>query len=169
MTDTHNPIEKNNIENIDLAFEVMKRKFDFQSDAINTLDSKVGVLLGFIGALTGGLFLILINNDPLVTLNLLSVGMFCVFLSFIALVVSTWPREYSDPPSMHTVYSEESLAKPNLNLKNQFVADIQDCYTKHAKIQRTKAMFYKVALGFLTLAFVLMFLGILETNITING
>ena len=157
-----NNYENNNKLNIDFALELMIKKFDRQCDAINSLESKVGILLGFVGVISCSTIVLIPNEYSKFGLNLFSLGLILIYLILIILIEATKTRDYLDPPDFPTFYSEKTLNKDNIEIKNQVIADIIACYEKNNEVQVYKSKLFNIAIFIFAISVLLIFLGILK-------
>jgi len=155
-----NGVEENNKLNIDFALELMGRKLDMQMHAHNSLESKVGVLLGFVGVIAGSSIVLLQNKTELVGINIFTLGLVGIYLTLILLVFASRTRTFLDPPDFPAFYSEGALAKQNIELKNQAIADMKSAYQTNNKNHQRKCMFFDHAIYCFALSVLLLFLGI---------
>jgi hypothetical protein len=154
---------KNDIENIDLALKLTEAKLRRQTEAHQSLESKMGIIFGFIGVIAGSVvFLVLKDNPRLFGLNLFTLGALGIFASLVLLVLASKTREYLDPPDFDSFYSEEALKKDNLELKNKAVANMRASYETNAENHKTKAKFFNWGLYVFLVSLVLLFIGIVE-------
>jgi hypothetical protein len=154
----------NNDENLDLALRLMSDKLGRQGDANKALQSKIGVMLGFVSAIVG-ITVIMLKADPgLFGVNLLTVGIVSLFTSLTLLVLASRTREYLDPPNFPAFYSAEALAKNHIDMKNQVIADMRASYEQNARTHQRNAVFFNWGLYFFLLSLVLTFLGIIESK-----
>ena len=152
----------NNENNIDLAFSFMRMKLEFQSNAHNTLESKIGILFGFVGAMAASAIVLVNSKKELIGLNIFTIGLVGIYLVLLFLVITSQTRQFLDPPDFPAFYTKEALAKQNIDLKNQAIADMKASYQSNMKIQEFKSLFYNLAIWFFTGSILLLFLGILE-------
>jgi hypothetical protein len=161
-----NDIDKNNQENIDFALQVMRQKFDNQNLSFQTLESKIGILLGFVGVIAGSSIVVIQNNIKLLGLNIFTIGIVGIFITLISLTLASKTRIMLDPPDFPTFYSGEALQQPNIELKNQVIADMKASYQSNLKNQEKKASYYNFALLSFLLSLLFLFLGIFLTVIS---
>jgi len=141
----------NNKDNIDLAFSIMRMKLEMQNNAHNTIESKVGILFGFVGIISGSAIVLVDNNRELLGLNIFTIGLALIYVVLILLVIASQTRQFLDPPDFPAFYSEEALAKQNIDLKNQAISDMKASYQSNIKIQEFKSYFYNLAIRQLNL------------------
>lgn len=144
-----------------ILFESVKSKFDFLSNADNTLDSKAGTLMGFeitlgIGYLSfvvGGL-----SGNKLCE-GVAGLALLCV--SAILLIIVNWPKSYtmiSVNLSSNLELGKEYLNKTENELLLQLIIDAQNAFTKNNKILETKVRLYRMAMTLLIISSVLLIL-----------
>jgi len=152
----------NSEDNIDVAFSLVRMKLESQNNAHNTLESKIGILFGFVGIIAGSAIVVVEGKKELLGLNIFTIGLIGIYLVLLFLVIASQTRRFLDPPDFPTFYSKEALARPNIDLKNQAIADMQACYTSNLKIQELKSLFYNLSVWFFAGSILFLFLGILE-------
>ncbi len=157
-------LENNAAKNVDFAFEVISRKLDMQNHAHNAIESKIGTLFGFVGALAGAAVVLLENKANLLGLNIFTIGMVGIYVTLIFLVLASRTRTFMDPPDFPVFYSAESLARQNVDLKNQAVSDMISSYKINMKHQVDKSRFYDLAVYCFAVSVLFLFLGILEVR-----
>lgn len=161
-TKTRKEIQQNNESVIDFAYKVMSRKSEMQMDAHNSLENKTGILLGFIGIIVGSAIILIQQEIDLFGLNIFTIGLFGIYLTFLLLVVASQTRIYFDPPDFSAFYSEEALKKKSLDLKNKVIADMKHSYELNMENQKIKSELYNVAIYCFAISMLFLFLGILE-------
>lgn len=152
----------NNEDNIDLALSLVRMKLESQNNAHNTLESKIGILFGFVGIIAGSAIVVVEGKKELLGLNIFTIGLIGIYLVLLFLVIASQTRRFLDPPDFPTFYSKEALARPSIDLKNQAIADMQASYLSNLKIQELKSLFYNLSVWFFAGSILFLFLGILE-------
>lgn len=148
--------------NLELAFQLALRKLDSQNSNNIALDSKIGVLLAFVGAISASAILGLDQNTELIGINIFTLGVLGVYATLLFLVTATYTKTFLDPPDFSTFYSHLCVKMENHEVMNQVVADIQDCFNKNNAIQTYKAAMYNRAVLCLFGSITLLLLGIFE-------
>ncbi len=155
-------VQQNNESNLDFAYKIMSRKLEIQMDAHNSLENKTGILLGFVGIIIGSAIVLIQQKIDLFGLNIFTIGLFGIYLTFLLLVVASQTRIYFDPPDFPAFYSEEALRKKTIDLKNQVIADMKRSYEKNLRHQEIKSKLYNIAIYCFAISMLFLFLGILE-------
>lgn len=145
-----------------LATEVMLKKLEMQQFGHDSIEGKVGVLLGFVATILTILLGFVFAHDTLFGLNIFTLGLFGCFLTLIYLSLASKTRIYFDPPDFDRFYSEAAFAETSLDIRNGVVADMKESYIRNAKNQDVKSAFYNYALLTLLISLALILLGILE-------
>ena len=101
-----NEIQQNNESVIDFAYNIMCRKLDMQMNAHNSLESKIGILLGFVGIIVGSVIILIQQKIDLFGLNIFTIGSSGIYLTFLLLVIASRTRIYFDGENVpkHTHY-----------------------------------------------------------------
>jgi hypothetical protein len=123
--------DKNDEQNIDFALILVRQKLEFQSKVTQSLDTKTGILIGFVSVIAANLIIVIKADHSLMGLNLFSLGLIVLGFALLNLIMATLTKEYLDPPDFDTFYSEDALAKPNIDLKNQVIADMKKSYNQN--------------------------------------
>ena len=155
-------IQRNNEFNIDFAYKVMSRKLEMQMDAHSSLENKTGILLGFVGIIVGSAVVLIQQKIDLFGLNIFTIGLSGIYLTFLLLVIASQAKIYFDPPDFLDFYSEEALNKKSIDLKNKVIADMKRSYELNMKNQEIKANLYNHAIYCFAISMLFLFLGILE-------
>jgi len=155
-------VQQNNGSNIDFAYKIMSRKLEMQMDAHNSLENKTGILLGFVGIIVGSTIVLIQQKIDLVGLNIFTIGLFGIYLTFLLLLTASQTRTYLDPPDFPAFYSEEALRRETVDFKNQVIADMKRSYELNMRNQDIKSKLYNVAIYCFAISMLLLFLGILE-------
>lgn len=135
-----NFLNKNKI--MDLAFDQLNLKLKTQADAHNALESKIGVLFAFVGAVAGGGMALALTHTSLSGHGWFFAGLIGLFVTMFLLLLASAPTTYFDPPKCEDLYSTEALAKECYSLKEQLVSNMIEGYKQNAKLQDKKAKWY---------------------------
>ena len=162
MADQSEESKKNSEKNLKLAFDLAMRKIDAQHITHNSVEAKIGILLGFVGALSASTALLFLEKVNLLGINIFTLGVAGIYITLILLVRASSARTYLDPPDFSTFYYEGCSDESHEKLVSQIVADMQECFEKNNKVQSTKARLYNDAIFSLTISIFLLFLGLLE-------
>lgn len=149
---------------LELVGSLMLSKLAAQQFAHDSLESKIGVLLGFVATVLAILFGFVFNNILLFDFNLFTLGLAGLFLTLIFLALASKTREYLDPPDFSGFYSEEALSRNYLDLKNSISADMKECYTLNLRNQQAKGALYNYGLLSLVLSLISVILGIIQVQ-----
>jgi hypothetical protein len=147
-------------KNISFAYEVMVQKLEAQDRAHDALETKMGVLLGFTGAIGGGGAALLFTNH-LLGCNLLTLSLVGIYAALALLIIASLPATYYSPPGYEDIYSAKALAVPVDVVKNQAVANMIEGYKENEIIQNGKASLYKAALYIFAASTALIFLSLI--------
>jgi len=148
-------------QNIDLALEIISDKLERQNKAHSSLEAKIGILFGFVGAITAGAIALMQGNAELIGRNFLTLGLIGLGITLLLLILASRTRTFLDPPDFSAFYSQDSLNKDEVEFKNQIVADMTESYKRNALIHSQKAQLYDAALWTFLVSLVLIFIGIL--------
>ena len=149
-------------KNVKFIFDVMKMKFQNLNEASNALDQKISTLLGFISTITAALLVFF--KDYLVfslcpfTTNLFTIGLFCIFFSFLLLVLTFSTKKYYYPPHEDELYSEESLDSTTYDLVEQTIADLKEGFKENHQIHEEKAKYVNYSLLFFSFGLIIIIL-----------
>lgn len=151
----------NDMKNIELLYEVSYRKIDSQNEANRSIDSKVGVLFGFVGVIAVWVMGVALSNKNILGWNIFSIGLFLLMVSIVLCVFAARSRTFHSPIDLRQMYSEKYLKMKHLNLKNQMVADICDSHEKNQKTIKIKSYFFDAAMLSAGMAIVLFLLDLI--------
>lgn len=151
----------NNEKNIDFALDTARQKLAFQARATQALDTKTGILIGFVSVVAANLLLLIKDKPDLVGVNLFGLGLLVLLYALWNLVQATWTKDYLDPPDFDTFYSEDALAKDNTKLKNQVVADIKKSYEHNHTNDKDRAAAFDRSVWALATSIILLVTGVL--------
>ncbi len=155
-------VQQNNESILDFAYKVMSRKLEMQMDAHNSLENKAGISLGFVGVIVASIIVLIQQKIDLVGLNIFTIGLGGIYLTFLLLLFASRTRIYFDPPDFPAFYSKEALKKQTVNVKNKVIADMKCSYELNMRNQVIKSRFYNVAIYCFAISMLFLFLGILE-------
>ena len=161
-TKTRKEIQQNNELVIDFAYKIMSKKLEMQMNAHNSLENKTGIFLGFVGIIVGSTIVLLQQKIDLLGLNIFTIGLCGIYLTFLLLVIASRTRIYFDPPDFPDFYSEETLNKKFIDFKNKIIANMKHSYELNMKNQKMKANLYNYAIYCFAISMLFLFLGILE-------
>lgn len=142
---TKKEIQQNNESVLDFVYKVMGRKLEMQVNVHNSLENKMGILLGFVGIIVGSTIVLIQQKIDLFGLNIFTIGLFGIYLIFLLLVIASQTRIYFDSPDFSTFYSEEALKKKSIDFKNKVIADMKRSYELNTKNQEIESKLYNVA------------------------
>lgn len=162
MSDENEKKIINSQKNIELAYSLSQRKIDSQNTCHNSLESKIGILFGFVGTLSASIILLLQGKIEILGINIFTLGIISLYVTLLFLVFSSHTRTFLDPPDFSTFYSEGCADIENEKLINQIVADTKHCFDFNNTIQTYKATMYNRAVLCFAGSIFLLFLGIIE-------
>lgn len=148
-------------QNLDLSLEVINRKLERQVDAHTSLESKIGILFGFVGVITAGAVALMQGRLDLIGRNFLTLGLTGLGVTLLLLILASRTRTFFDPPDFSTFYSKQALGKDEVEFKNQIVSDMIESYKRNARYHSEKARLYDSALWTFFASLILNFIGIL--------
>lgn len=154
-------IEQNNRSNLELGLQIAKQKIVAQASANQSIDAKVGILLGFAGAIAAGTIAIIKSDPSLIGFNVFIFGLFGLLVSILCLILASCTRTFYDPPDFDTFYSQKALAKDNHALMNQVISDTKKSYLLNADITKDKAAYFDRAIYLLGLGIILLIIGVI--------
>jgi hypothetical protein len=152
---------KNDMGNLELGLEIVRLKVASQASANQSVDGKVGILLGFSGAIAVGTITFIKDNQALIGFNIFTTGLCALLISVMCLILASKSRTFLDPPGFDTFYSKEALAKNNADLINQVISDSKQCYLNNSTVIETKVKFFDIAIYFLGASVFLLIIGIM--------
>lgn len=148
-------------ENIEFALALMSRKLDSQGKSHVSLETKIGILLGFVGIIAAGAVTLMQGQMELVGRNFLTLGLIGLAVTLFLLILASRTQIFFDPPDFPAFYSKEALSTDSLEVKNQVIADMKESYNINLKNQIRKAKLYDVSLWVFLGSLILIFIGIL--------
>jgi len=149
------------IKNLGLALQLVIRKLEHQNKSHSSLEAKIGVLLGFVGAIVAGAIVLMNGQLSLLGRNFLTLGLCGLGITLFLLILASRTRIFFDPPDFLTIYSKEALNGSNIDLTSQVIADMKKSYEENMSIHIKKAQFYDAALWAFFISLILIFIGIL--------
>ncbi len=133
------------LRKVDFLLQQALRKVEVQSEAWNSLDTKSGLILGFI-ATTFAALLALNQNLSEIFLRL---GISSLVISLLFSLKSFWPRNFIDPINLDYYYTKESLLKSVISMKNRAIVDTLVVHEKNENHLKEKSCWLKSAAFFL--------------------
>lgn len=140
-----------------ILFESIKSKFDFLSNADNTLDGKAGTLLGFEITLGIGYLSFVVGGLDGVKFFEGIIGLVLLGVSAVLLLIVNWPKNYTTI-SVNLVDHKEYLGKSEKDLLLQLTSDAQNAFTENNKILKMKVKLYRFAMALLIISSFLLIL-----------
>lgn len=150
----------NDEKNIDFALDTARQKLSFQARATQALDTKTGILIGFVSVVAANLLLLIKDKTDLVGVNLFGLGLLVLLYALWNLIQATRTKDYLDPPDFDTFYSEDALAKDNIKIKNQVVADIKKSYEQNHTNDKERAEAFDRSVWALGASIILLVIGV---------
>ena len=111
-----------------ILLESIKSKFDFLSNADNSLDGKAGTLMGFEMTLGIGYLSFVVGGLDGVKFYEGIIGLILLGVSAILLLIINWPKNYTTI-SVNLFDHEEYLEKTEKDLLLQLSSDAQNSFT----------------------------------------
>lgn len=143
------------MKSINLIFEEARRQLEIQIGSIGSIDSKIGMIIGFNGVILGIAFSM--DRSLISILWLYKIGIFLLFISFLAGIRAFWFRKYNmdpDPGALVKYYLKEE----ELFTKKRLIANYVNSYAMNKKILNGKINAAKIS-------FIILFFGILSISI----
>lgn len=140
-----------------ILFESIKSKFDFLSNADNSLDGKAGTLMGFEITLGIGYLSFIVGGLNGVKLYEGIIGLILLGASAILLLIINRPKNYMST-SVNLLDHLEYLEKTEKDLLLQLISDIQNAFTENNKILKAKVKIYKFGMALLIISTFLLIL-----------
>ena len=134
-----------------ILFESIKSKFDFLSNADNTLDGKAGTLLGFEITLGIGYLSFVVGGLENIKFYEGVIGLVLLSISSMLLLIINWPKSYTTI-SVNLVDHKEYLEKSEEDLLLQLTSDAQNAFTENNKILKAKVKLYRFAIALLLIS-----------------
>jgi len=144
-----------------ILFESIKSKFDFLSNAHNSLDGKAGTLMGFEITLGIGYLSFVVGGLNGVKFYEGIIGLILLGVSAILLLIINWPKNYTTI-SVNLFDHEEYLEKTEKDLLLQLSSDAQNAFTENNKILKIKVKLYRFAMALLIISSFLLILSKVE-------
>lgn len=140
-----------------ILFESIKSKFDFLSNADNTLDGKAGTLMGFEITLGIGYLSFIVGALEGIKFYEGIIGLVLLGVSAVLLLIVNWPKNYTTI-SVNLFDHKEYLKKSEKDLLLQLTSDAQNAFTKNNKILKMKVKLYRFAMALLIISSFLLIL-----------
>lgn len=144
-----------------ILFESIKSKFDFLSNADNSLDGKAGTLMGFEITLGIGYLSFVVGGLDGVKFYEGIIGLILLGVSAILLLIVNWPKNYTTI-SVNLFDHKEYLEKTEKDLLLQLTSDAQNAFTENNKILKIKVKLYRFAMALLITSSFLLILSKVE-------
>jgi hypothetical protein len=148
-------MEENN--KFKILFDSIKSKFDFLSNADNSLDGKAGTLMGFEITLGIGYLSFIVGGLDGVKLYEGIIGLVLLGVSAVLLLIVNWPKNYTTI-SVNLFDHKEYLEKSEKDLLLQLTSDAQNAFTENNKILKMKVKLYRFAMALLIISSFLLIL-----------
>lgn len=162
MSEANEKTEQRAEENLRMAFDLALRKIDTQNSNHSALESKIGLLLAFVGTFSASVIILISERTELLGINIFSLGLAGTYASLIFLVQASHTRIFLDPPNFFTFYFDGCAESENQKIRNQVIADIESCFNSNNNLHSYKAKMYNRAIISFSGSIFLMFLGIIE-------
>jgi len=140
-------------ENSRTAFEIARDKVSRLELAFQTLESKAGMLTGFLAVILTAAFGFIATGQPqpmpIVTLVAFSAGV-CLLLAcllFLVLCLATHP--WADAPGWRQFDNDEEYKRDPARYRCQQVSNMHQSWDSNSAVLRTKGMLFKHALWFM--------------------
>lgn len=140
-----------------ILFDSIKSKFDFLSNADNSLDGKAGTLMGFEITLGIGYLSFVVGGLDGVKLYEGIIGLVLLGVSAVLLLIVNWPKNYTTI-SVNLFDHKEYLEKSEKDLLLQLASDAQNAFTKNNTILKMKVKLYRFAMASLIISSFLLIL-----------
>jgi hypothetical protein len=116
------------------ASTLIERKLATLDSSNETLNTKLGSLLGFQGVIvTLGVGLVINTSTHGYYLIPFSLGLFAILISIIGVIWIMSTVEFIDPPYTGVMWSKESLKLEYTDYKNQMISDMVAAYDANVK------------------------------------
>lgn len=155
-----------NIPSIDVVKEEMIEQRRIQSSSIDSLDTKIGVLIGFV--LTSSILYFanirLRSCWEFVLTLLVVIGLAFSFGGFLC---AFWPRKFRFNPKPKVLLENYMFRDPTKKInekygsKEQILADQVDAYEKNSRVLRNKSFCLKFGLIALAVAYLLILVSLI--------
>jgi hypothetical protein len=152
----------NELENMELVLKCALHKLDYQVRTYESLDSKSGVFLGFLGVIMVGIIALIYEEDIIIGLNFLTLAILGLITTFFLLIMSLRTQRFIDPPKFDNLHSLAILNGNNLDSKNKIIADIKKAYEDNFSIHNRKADFYDSSLWTFFASIILIFISLFQ-------
>ena len=148
-------------KNLLASHAIMGEKTKVQNQTSQSLDSKIGVLLGFCAAILTGFVAILVTKASLLGLNFFTLGVVCVLTSFLLLVLAARTRTYYDYPLIESLQTEVVVELSSNDFLEGIIDSSIECYAYNASVNVKKAQLYDGAIWTMLVGVFFVFLGII--------
>jgi len=140
-------------ENSCTAFEIARDKVSRLELAFQTLESKAGVLTGFLaGILAASLGFVATNHPQSVsiwTLVAFSAGVCLLLVCLLLLVLCLATHRWADAPGWGQFDNDEEYKRDPARYRCQQVSNMRQSWDSNSAVLRTKGMLFKHALWFM--------------------
>lgn len=156
--------DKPHEDNIQLGIEIFRDKLSRQSDDQGLIETKIGILAGFISIYLVTLLAMIIEKPSLISNQYILLGLSFGIIALLLFIFALWPRKYKDPPDSEVFYDDKSLTRPNYEVKKQLLSDYVDAYESNSKNNADKISYFKRGLATFFISIIILFVGLLTFN-----
>ncbi len=143
-------------QNINLFLELTKEKISRLFYAIERIETKASIIIGFLGIILG--YILVSANKNFLELTISNLGILSLFISFffaISIILTAKYRDDPDPEKILHKYKDKNPEK----VKEQLLANLIDSYNKNKSKLSKKVKLLKYSFGFLLLGLILLVIG----------
>ena len=155
-------------ENLALGLSVFEGKISRQSSDQTLIETKIGILVGFVSLYLVTVFSLLIENPTLISNKIMVIGLALAIVALFIFISSLWPRKYLDAPNSNSFYTDKHLTKLNIEVKKQLLSDYVKAYNKNGEENANKICCLNLGLITFFVSIIILFVGLFTLNTTQN-
>lgn len=149
-------MKKDAQQNINLFLNLTKERISRLFYAIERIETKASIIIGFLGVILG--YILVSTNNNFLELTILNLGILSLFISFVFAILIILTVKYRDDPDPAKLFHKYKDENPE-EVREQLLANLIDCYNKNKFKSSKKVKLLKHSLGFLLLGLILLAIG----------
>ena len=145
------------MDSSNLIFDEVRRQLELQLNALESVDNKVGIMIGFNGVIFG--IAASINRDIISYLWIFRIGLIALLISLLFAVISYWFRKYAADPEPGALL-KYYLNEEEQSTRKQILANYVRAYYINGGILKEKVIMAKLSIIILCGGILLVFIAV---------
>ena len=147
---------KSNEQNTNLFLELTKERISRLFYAIERIETKASVIIGFLGIVLG--YILASTDKTFWKLTIFNLGVLSLLISFVLAFLIIITLKYRDDPNPEKFSRKYKDISPQ-EVKEQLLSNLIDSYNENKPKLRMKAILFKHSFGFLIAGLILLAIG----------